>query len=58
MGPLALADPVNVGTLFAPAAEGVTSTIGQILPVAIPVLVLLAGINIALRVFGKFGVRK
>lgn len=57
MGILAL-DPVDVGTLFAPAATGVQSTIADVLPVAIPVLVLLAGINIALRVFGKFGVRK
>lgn len=55
---LAAGDPVDVGALFTPAADGVMATITSILPVAIPVFVVLAGIGIALKVFGKFGVRR
>lgn len=55
---LLAAEPVDVGALFAPAADGVMATITSILPVAIPVFVVLAGIGIALKVFSKFGVRR
>lgn len=55
---LVLTEVPDLGVLFAPAATGVTDTIVSILPVAIPVLVLLAGIGIALKVFGKFGIRR
>ena len=54
----AVGDPVDIGALFAPAATGATDTITSILPYGIGVFVLLAGIGIALKVFGKFGVRR
>jgi len=50
--------PPDWAVLFGPVADGVTSTVTALLPVAIPILVLLAGITIALRTLGKFGVRK
>ena len=49
---------IDFGTLFAPVSSGVIDSITSSLPVAIPVLVALAGISIAIKVFGKFGVRK
>jgi len=49
---------MDFGTLLAPVATGVTDTITDVLPIAIPVLVALAGIGIALKVFGKFGVKR
>jgi hypothetical protein len=45
-------------TLFAPVSTGALGAVTDILPVAIPVLVALVGIGIAIRVFGKFGVKK
>lgn len=50
--------PPDLPTLMGPVADGVIDTITGILPIAIPVLVILAGITIALRVMGKFGVRR
>ena len=49
---------VDYGTLLAPVATGATDAIAAVLPIAIPVLVALAGLGIALKVFGKFGVRR
>lgn len=46
------------GTLFSGVGTGATEAITDVLPVAIPVLVALAGIGIAVKVFGKFGLRK
>lgn len=54
----AAGDPVDIGTLFAPAATGATDTITTLLPYGIGVFVLLSGIGIALKIFGKFGVRR
>jgi hypothetical protein len=54
----ALADGPDYGTLLAPVATGATDAITAALPIAIPVLVALAGLTIALKVFGKFGVRR
>jgi hypothetical protein len=45
-------------TIFQPLSDGVLAEISAIIPVAIPVFVGLAGIGIAIRLFGKFGVRK
>ena len=45
-------------TLLAPVATGVTDTITAVLPLAIPVLVALAGLTIAISVFRKFGVKR
>lgn len=53
-----LTEAIDVGTLLAPAGTGATDTIASIMPVAIPVFVVLSGITIALRVFGKFGVKR
>lgn len=44
--------------LFGGVPTGVTGVITAILPIAIPVLILLAGVTIALAVFRKFGVRR
>jgi hypothetical protein len=44
-------------TLFQPVTDGVTAEITAILPYGIGVLVLLAGIGIAVRLLRKFGVR-
>lgn len=44
--------------LLAPVATGATDAISDVLPIAIPVLVALAGLGIAVRVFGKFGVKR
>lgn len=49
---------VDYGTLLQPVATGATDAIAAVLPIAIPVLVALAGLGIALKVFGKFGVRR
>lgn len=49
---------VDIGTLLAPASTGVQEVFGDVLPLAIPVLVLMAGLGIGLRVMGKFGVRR
>lgn len=46
------------GDLFAPVVTGVQGAITELLPVAIPVLVTLASISIAIALFRKFGVKK
>lgn len=46
------------GTLLAGVGTGATDAITAVLPLAIPVLVVLAGLTVALRVFGKFGVKR
>lgn len=45
-------------TLLAPVTTGATAAIADTLPIAIPVLVGLAGLGIALRVLGRFGVKR
>jgi len=49
---------MEFGTLLAPVATGATDAITDVLPIAIPVLVALAGLGIALGVFRKFGVKR
>jgi len=49
---------MDFGTLFGPVATGVLAAVSDVLPVAIPVLVGLAGITIAINVFRKFGVKR
>lgn len=44
--------------LLAPVGTGATDALADVLPIAIPVLVAFVGLGIALRVLGKFGVRK
>ncbi len=51
-------DPNPLIALFQPVADGVIDAINAVLPLAVPVLVLLAGITIALTVFRKFGVKR
>lgn len=46
------------GTLLAGVGTGATDAATAVLPLAIPILVLLAGLGIAIRVFGKFGVKR
>lgn len=45
-------------TLLAGVPTGVTETIADIVPIAVPVMIALAGISIAVKVFGKFGIRR
>lgn len=49
---------MDFGDLLAPVATGALGAITDVLPIAIPVLVALAGLGIALKVFGKFGIRR
>jgi hypothetical protein len=49
---------MDFATLFGPVATGVQSAITAVLPIAIPVLVTLSGVTIAIGVFRKFGVRR
>lgn len=49
---------MDFAVLFAPLGTGATDAVVEVLPIALPVLVLLAGITIVLRVFGKVGVRR
>lgn len=49
---------MDFGTLFGPVATGVLAAITDVLPVAIPVLVALAGISITIALLKKFGVRR
>lgn len=46
------------GTLLGGVGTGATDAVTAVLPLAIPVLVVLAGLTIALRVFGKFGIKR
>lgn len=46
------------GTLLASVTTGATAAITSTLPIAIPVLVALAGLTIALNVFRKFGIKR
>jgi len=45
-------------TIFGGVGTGVTDAITAILPLAVPVLVLLAGVTIGLATFRKFGVKR
>lgn len=45
-------------TLLAGVPTGVTGTIEDIVPIAVPVMIALAGISIAVKVFSKFGIRR
>jgi len=49
---------MDLGTLLAPVGTGATAAVADVLPLAIPVLVLLSGVSIALGVFRKFGVKR
>lgn len=49
---------MDFATLFGGVATGALDAIEAIVPVAVPVLVGLVGITIALRVFGKFGIKR
>lgn len=44
--------------LLGPVATGALAAFTAALPLVIPVMVALAGLGIALRVFGKFGIRR
>jgi len=45
-------------TLLGPIATGALGAISEILPLAVPVLVALISISVAIRIFGKFGARR
>ncbi len=49
---------MDYGTLFGGVPTEALAAIADVVPLGITVLVALVGIGIALRVFGKFGVRK
>lgn len=48
---------MDFGTLLAPLATGALAAFNDILPVAIPIAVGFAGLGIAIKVFGRFGIR-
>ena len=54
----AAGDPPAWGTLFADVGSQINDTITAVLPVAIPVMVTLASIGIAVGIFRKFGVKR
>lgn len=45
-------------TILAPVTTGVQAVITDVVPLAVPVLLALAGLTIALTVFRKFGVKR
>lgn len=45
-------------TLLGPVATGALAAFTDVLPIAVPVVVALAGLGIALKVLGKLGVRR
>ena len=49
---------MDFGTLLAPVATGVQAVISDVVPLGIPIVLALAGVSIALKVLGKFGVRR
>lgn len=49
---------MDYGTLFGSVSTEALAAIADIVPIGIVVMVALVGIGIALRVFGKFGVKK
>jgi hypothetical protein len=49
---------LDVSAVFGPLATAALDAIETIVPLAIPVLVALVAITIALRVFGMFGVKR
>lgn len=49
---------MDFGTLLAPIATDAAATIADVLPLGITVVGGLVGISIALRVLGKFGVKR
>ena len=49
---------MDLAVLMAPVATAASGAITSVLPLAIPVLVALASVTIALGVFRKFGVKR
>jgi len=49
---------MDFGTLLLPVADGVEAVITDVIPLGIPIVLALAGVSIALKVLGKFGVRR
>lgn len=45
-------------TLLGPVATGALGAFEAVLPIAVPVLVALAGLGIGLKVLGRFGIRR
>lgn len=45
-------------TLFGGVTSGMSGVVEDVLPVAIGVFVILAGVGLAFRIFGKVGVRR
>lgn len=49
---------MEISTLFAPLATGALDSVEAIVPLAIPVVVVLISITLAIRTFGKFGLKR
>jgi hypothetical protein len=49
---------MDIADLFEPLATGALDAINAVVPIAIPVVVALVGLSIAIRVFGKFGIKR
>lgn len=55
---LTVVTPPDWATLFGGVSDGVSGVITAVLPLGVGVLVILAGVTIAIAVFRKFGVRR
>lgn len=49
---------MDFGTLLAPLGTQAAAVVADVAPIGIPVLVALAGLGIALRSMGKFGIKR
>lgn len=49
---------MDLEDIFTAIATGATDAVGAVAPLGVPVLVLLVGIGVGLRLFGKFGVKR
>jgi hypothetical protein len=49
---------MDFGTLLAPVGTGAAAVVADVAPIGIPVLIALAGLGIALKSLGKFGVKR
>jgi len=49
---------MDFATLLGPIATGAANAITAAVPIGVPVIVLLIGIGVFMRVLGKFGVKR
>lgn len=49
---------MDFNTLLGPIATGAANAVTAAIPLGVPVIVLLIGLGVFLRVLGKFGVKR